>query len=161
MTRRKQGVPVQPKGFFYEIFDNLVKNNFGFFISVYYEQKVIASGLFLFSNNVFTYKYGASDPRFLYLRPNHLLFWEAIKYAKENGYAVFDFGKTDIKNVGLRKFKSGWGAIEKPLYYSYYPEVPDASKLNYIKNKIVAPIIRHSPVFVCRWVGELFYKYFG
>ncbi len=88
------------------------------------------------------------------------MFWCAINEAKRRGFEIFDFGRTELNNEGLRKFKLGWGTIEEPLYYSYYPKAPENSKFKFIKDKIVTPFIRHSPKFVCRLSGELLYKYF-
>ena len=62
---------------------------------------------------------------------------------------------------GLENLKVGWGPIEKPLHYyflsrSYHPN----SKVKLIKDKFVTPIIKSSPEFVCRAIGELIYKFF-
>lgn len=159
MTRKRQGVPVQPFSFFRNLFDEVIDKGLGFVGLVYKDDVVVSGGVFLYFNKTFTYKFGASDTRFLDLRPNNLLFFEMIKYAVENGFRVFDFGKTDSKNEGLRKFKSGWGAEEKPLYYSYYPDYKESKLFEFAKDRIVAPVIRHSPKFVCRLIGEAFYKY--
>ncbi|MEM4396768.1 MAG: GNAT family N-acetyltransferase [Candidatus Woesearchaeota archaeon] len=161
ITRRKLGIPIQPKKFFFHIWNEIIKNGYGFIVLVYKNSKVISSGIFLGTGNTLIYKFSASNPEYLRLRPNNLMLWTAIQEAKRRGYSVFDFGRTEIENEGLRKFKLGWGTIEEPLYYSYYPQAPDDTKFKWIKNKIVAPIIRNSPKFVCRLSGELFYKYFG
>ncbi len=89
------------------------------------------------------------------------MFWTAIQEAKKRGFEVFDFGRTELGNEGLRKFKQGWGTIEQPLFYSYYPKAPANYKLKFIKDKIITPLIKYSPKFVCRLSGELLYKYFG
>ena len=51
----------------------------------------------------------AVDPAFQNISPNHFLFWEAIKSACEEGYRIFDFGRTSPRNVGLMDFKRRWG----------------------------------------------------
>lgn len=158
-TRKKQGVPIQPKLFFDNLYSEIIAKGLGLVSIVYKNSIPISGGIFLYFNKTFTYKFGASDIRYLDLRPNNLLFYNMINYSIEKGFPFFDFGKTDKCNTGLRKFKSGWGAQEKDLYYSYYPEFKESKFKNYIKDNLMKNVIRHSPVFVCRLFGETFYKY--
>ena len=160
LTRKKLGIPIQPKSYFNNLYEQIIDKKFGFILLVLKEDRTIAASIFLNYSNTLIYKYGASDPRFLYLRPNNLLFWEAIKEACLRRVKYLDLGKTDIKQTGLRRFKSGWGAEEFPLYYSFYPHVPNEQLFNSIKEKIVSPLIRHTPKILCRITGELFYKYY-
>lgn len=159
-TRKKLGVPVQPKSFFKEIYNNLIQPGFGFTVITYIDSKPIGAGVFLGFKNILTYKYSASDPEYLNLRPNHLMLWTAIQEGVNRNFKYFDFGRTEIVNEGLRKYKSGWGSKEEPLYYSYYPHLLAESKISMIKDKLVAPLIKNSPEFVCRTIGEIAYKYF-
>ena len=159
MTRKRQGTPSQSFKFFKSVFENIIEKNLGIVSLVYKGNTPVAGGVYLHFNKTFTHKYSASDYSYWKMQPNNLLMYEMIKYAVENGFKVFDFGKTDLKNEGLRKFKSGWGAEEKPLYYSYYPDYKESKLFEFAKDRIVAPVIKHSPKFVCRMVGEAFYKY--
>ena len=161
LTRKRQGVPIQPYSFFMNLHSEVINKGLGLVCLIYLDDKAIAGGVFLHFNNTFTYKFGASDFKYLNARPNNLMFYEMIKYAIGNGFTIFDFGKTDMENEGLRKFKTGWGAIEKPLFYSYYPEYKKNKVFIFLKDKIVAPVIKFSPKFVCRGIGEVFYKYVG
>lgn len=159
-TRKKLGVPVQPKNFFSEIYKRLIEPGFGFTVITYMDSQPIGAGLFLGFKDILTYKFSASDPSKINLRPNHLMLWAAFQEGVKRGYKYFDFGRTEIAHEGLRKFKSGWGSTERPLYYSYYPQLPAESKMSVIKDKFIAPLIKNSPEFVCRTIGELAYKYF-
>ena len=161
LTRKKLGVPIQPKKFFYHLWNEIINNGLGFVVLVNLKGKVISSGIFAGYNKVLTYKFSASHPEYLKYRPNNLMLWTGIREAKKRGHEIFDFGRTDLETEGLRKFKLGWGTVEELLYYSYYPKVPKDSKYKFVKDKIVAPIIKQSPKFVCRLSGELLYKYFG
>jgi len=161
LTRKKLGVPIQPKKFFYHFWNEIINKKMGYVVLVYLKDIIISSGVFAGFNKVLTYKFSASNPGYLNYRPNNLMLWTAIQEAKRRGFEVFDFGRTDLETEGLRKFKLGWGTVEEPLYYSYYPKIPDDSKFKFVKDKIVAPIIKYSPKFVCRLSGELLYKYFG
>ena len=78
----------------------------------------IAAAVFLVFNGVLTYKYGASDARFLDRRPNNLLFMDAIRWGCEQGLHTFDLGRTDLGHESLRAFKLMWGAEERLLQYT-------------------------------------------
>ena len=159
-TRRRQGVPVQPRRFFDLLRRNLLEAGFGFVLSVYDDERCLASAIFLHWHGTLTYKFGASATGGLHLRPNDLLFWTAMRWGCENGYALLDLGRTDLENVGLRAFKGGWGAQERPLVYTSVSSAPPRSITDSLM-PLVKPVIRHSPQFVCRAMGELFYRYVG
>ncbi len=156
ITRRRKGVPVQPWLFFKNILSQIIQQDHGFIMMAFTESKCIAAAVFLYFNDTLTYKFGASDPNFLYLRPNNLLFQEAIKWGCENGYSNLDLGRTDLKNTGLREFKTRWGAQESDLYYSYSPSLP-SSRPNWIMHSF-SKTITHSPLWFCRLLGELSYR---
>src|SRR5271157_375567 len=159
-TRRRQGVPVQPYRFFELIWKHLFELDLGFVMKAYQNSNCLAAAVFLKFNQTITYKYGASLQEGLSLRPNDLLFSTSIQWACENGFTLFDLGRTDIDNPGLCRFKKGWGADEMPL--NYY-NIPQKSTQPIPGNlmKIMKPIIQKSPLWVCQFTGELLYKYVG
>ncbi len=111
-TRRRQGVPTQPKRFIMGL-ETLFQAGLGFTLLVRDSEQVIAAAVFLCSNGVLTYKYGASDERQLAARPNNLLFMEAIAWGCANGFHTLDLGRTSLDNSGLAAFKRGWGGEER------------------------------------------------
>lgn len=160
LTRHRQGVPVQPWRFFELILDRIIKKGNGFILLANSRDHCLAAGLFLHWHQTLCYKYAASADEDQDMRPNHLLTWKAIQWGCENGYKVFDFGRTDNKNEGLRTFKCRWGAEETPLSYTILSEKipqPSSSRTMFLMNKI----IRNSPTWVCRLAGELLYRHFG
>lgn len=159
LTRRKQGVPIQPWNFFSMIKSDLLEKDLGFIMTAYQGSKCLAAAMFLTWNKNITYKYGASDPAGLNLRPNDLIMQETIRWGCENGYSSLDFGRTDLSNKGLRHYKSCWGALESPLFYSYAPIIP-AQRPEWMMNTL-GKIIRNSPLWVCRLFGEVLYRYAG
>lgn len=161
LTRKRQGMPVQPWTFFENLFHILIEKNQGFILLASHEKKYIAGALFLFWEKTLTLKYAASIKSALLLRPNNLVYAEAIRWGCENGFTLFDFGKTDCNNQGLRSFKSHWGAEETPLIYTHLSRHSYKEQKNSFLMNGMNLIIQNSPQFVTRWIGELFYKDFA
>jgi CelD/BcsL family acetyltransferase involved in cellulose biosynthesis len=157
-TRRRLGVPVQPRRFFHLLGGWLQEHGVGFVLTVMLHETPIASAVFLTRRGTLVYKFGASDARFWEHRPNNLLFWSAIKWACENDYQTLDWGRTDPEDAGLRAFKTGWGAQEQPLQYSVIsgrpPTLMHTRNASYLK-----VLIRRSPAWVCEVLGALLYRY--
>jgi hypothetical protein len=158
LTRRRQGVPIQPWKFFETMQRLLFDQEHGFLLLAYRNGQCLAGAIFLNWKETLTYKYGASRDDSLKYRPNNLIMWTAIQQGCEQGYRCFDMGRTDLDNNGLRKFKSRWGAAEAPLYYSSTNSThPTEGRLA----RYMHFVIQKSPVWVCRVSGELLYKHFG
>jgi lipid II:glycine glycyltransferase (peptidoglycan interpeptide bridge formation enzyme) len=159
-TRRRQGVPVQPRRFFRLLWENAIATGLGSVLIVEASAQPIAAAVFLSWNDTVIYKFGASDMSSRSLRPNHLLFWHAIRTACEQGFRWFDFGRTDLGQEGLRNFKLSWGAVEEPLVYGTLGgklgAVPSADGT---AGRMLEPVIRHGPLLLCRALGETLYRY--
>jgi CelD/BcsL family acetyltransferase involved in cellulose biosynthesis len=155
-TRRRLGVPVQPRRFMQHLFREMVANGLGFVIFACQRDRPIAAALFLAWNRQLIYKFAASDHRYWALRPNNLVLWAGIEWGYGRGYRALDLGRTDAQDQGLRYFKSRWGATETPLTYSYLTGAPGpAPKL---AMRAMAKLIQWSPAIVCRTLGELLYR---
>jgi CelD/BcsL family acetyltransferase involved in cellulose biosynthesis len=159
-TRRRQGVPVQPHRFFRLLWENTITTGLGSVLIVEASAQPIAAAVFLAWNETVIYKFGASDASSWSLRPNHLLFWHAIRAACEQGCRWFDFGRTDIGQEGLRNFKLSWGAVEEPLFYGTLGGKPgSAPSAEGMAARMLGPVIRHGPLLLCRAFGETLYRY--
>ena len=120
----------------------------------------IAAAVFLAWNGTVIYKFGASDASAWSLRPNHLLMWYAIRTACEQGYRWFDFGRTDAGQEGLRNFKLSWGSAEDSLVYGTLGgQAEPAHATEGMAARMLAPVIRHGPLLLCRAAGETLYRY--
>ena len=160
-TRRRLGMPVQPRRFFRAIWEELLEPGYGWLLLVEHDSKPVAAAVFLTGGDTVTYKYGASDSAFWSMRPNHLLFAEAIRQACAQGYSRFDWGRSDLSDHGLREFKSGWAGVETPLAYTTLADgEPRQSEQGSSRALSAARVVlRHSPAWVCRAGGELFYRH--
>jgi CelD/BcsL family acetyltransferase involved in cellulose biosynthesis len=156
-TRHRLGVPVQPLRYFRLLWRRLLEPGLGTVLIAELGGVPVAAGVFLAFGGTCIYKYGASDERHLDARPNHLLFWEAIRWAMARGCRTFDFGRTDIADTGLREFKSRWGTVERECAYSVLADRPTRAAVGGLPLPLRSAI-RHGPRFVPRVLGELLYR---
>ena len=157
-TRRRVGAPVQPLRFFRLLWRRVLEPGHGHVLLACAAGEPIAGAVFLESPRTVVYKYGASDARAWRLRPNNLLFAEAIAAAAQRGAGRFDFGRTDFANDGLRAFKAGWGAREEALVHARLGAVPKA-RARGGATRLLGAVIRRTPAGVCRGIGEALYRY--
>ncbi len=82
-----------------------------------YNGKAIAGGLYLTSGDVCHYLHGGSDYEHRELMAPYALHWEAMKYLKQQGIKLYDFGGSEgSKWPGVTRFKLNWGGrqVEYP-----------------------------------------------
>ena len=161
-TRRRLGVPTQPKRFIRR-FEELFDAGLGFvWIVLDGEERPLAAAVFLTYNGTVTYKYSASDFSALKKRPNNLLLCEAIRWSCEAGFRSFDFGRTDSDNDGLRSFKRSWGAEEFELSYTYLMDrEPEPAPGPTRRDRMMSAAIQRSPAVVGRLAGAALYRHVG
>ncbi|HLL68093.1 MAG TPA: GNAT family N-acetyltransferase [Micromonosporaceae bacterium] len=157
-TRHRLGVPVQPRRYFRLLWQRFLEPGLGTVLIAEADGDAVAAGVFLTSRNVCVYKYGASDERRWSVRPNHALFWEAIRWAIGRGCQTFDFGRTDVADEGLREFKSRWGTVEARLAYSVLADSPVGPGGPGVPSSLRS-VIQRGPQFVPRVLGELLYRH--
>ena len=158
-TRRRQGIPTQPRRFILA-FSKLFEQELGFVSVARVGERPIAAAVFLVFNGVLTYKYGASDTRFLDRRPNNLLFMDVIRWGCEHGVHTFDMGRTDIGHDSLRAFKLMWGAQEHLLQYTYAGNA-GGRRRSADPPRAMRALIQHTPPMLSRGLGELLYRHAG
>jgi Acetyltransferase (GNAT) domain len=156
-TRRRQGVPVQPNRFKENLWSDVLSQGLGFVLLAWKDDEAAAGAVFLDWNTTLIYKFGASRREFLALRPNHALFSAAILKASSEGRSDLHFGKTDLDNTGLRRFKKTWGARETPLVrITLGRQTRDGPLRRYAPG--MRGVIRRSPLWVTEIIGALAYR---
>lgn len=158
-TRRRHGVPVQPKKFFRELYQQILLCNLGFIGLVKAGSTTIAAGVFFDYGGKMMCKYLASDPAALDSRPNEFLICQAIRNASETNHDTFDFGISRREQLGLRRFKRKFGATENDVYNNCIFGTPRPPIEHTRAMKIVSTTIRNSPTIVAQALGSLFYRY--
>jgi len=161
LTRARLGTPVQPFRFFRLLWERMIRQELGFILLAELEGRPLAGALFLHWNQVLTYKFGASDPADRGHAPNHALLWEAMRWGGTHGFTSFDWGRTEPRHEGLREFKRGWGAHEEPAANTILADAPIGTGRTAMGRKFMTGLIRRSPPWVCRAIGELFYGQFA
>ncbi|MDQ6669996.1 MAG: GNAT family N-acetyltransferase [Chloroflexota bacterium] len=159
LTRRRLGVPIQPRRFFRLLAQRMLNDGLGFVLSVRLHAQTIAAAVFVHGNGTLIYKYGASDPVYWALRPNNGLFWTAIRWGCERGYHTLDWGRSDVEDHGLREFKNGWGASEEVLTYAVVAADPPRRSSARPLRWALSALIRCSPPWVCQLIGEAVYTH--
>ncbi|HUI31072.1 MAG TPA: GNAT family N-acetyltransferase [Candidatus Acidoferrales bacterium] len=91
-------------------FSSFPKEYYALF-SVKYEGAMIAAAVLLKYAETCLYWDGVSDAQFNRLRPNNVLQWQVIKWAKASGIHWYDLGGTNTPSIA--HFKKGFGGIEK------------------------------------------------
>jgi serine/alanine adding enzyme len=81
-----------------------------------YQGQTIAAASFLHDGDVVHYFLGGSDSNYLALRPNNLLMYQAICWAKRQGYRLFNLGGNYRPNDSLARFKAAFSKLSTTFY---------------------------------------------
>ncbi len=114
---RDLGTPVYPKQFFKEILDRFKK--YCHIIVIRHQNQPVAAGFLIGFKHQLEIPWASSLREYNRISPNMALYWECLKYAIDQGYKSFDFGRCS-KGSGTYRFKKQWGAQEKPFYWHYW-----------------------------------------
>ena len=87
-------------------------------IVIYKAKEAVAAALVVGFEKMLRNPWASSLRKYASLSPNMLLYLRVLEYACDNGYQVFDFGRSSA-GEGTYKFKEQWGAVPAPLYWHY------------------------------------------
>ena len=162
-TRQRHFLPPLPERFFRTIWRTFAPSGRVTLLLAEYNRQVIAALLLLKFKDRVSAEFLASEDAFFNLSPNHLLFWEAIRSAKAEGYSVFDFGRTSPSNETLMTFKSRWGTQVVDLGQSCYPpQTAESTPPEYWASyKLVQFLCRYSPKSALPLIGRICYGHLG
>ena len=127
-TGGRDGFAVHAKDYYRAVWKSFGETR-GSLLLASFDGEDIAAILVVRCGDMATYLYGASSDRHRNQMPNHLLQWEAMRWAKAAGCSTYDFWGMDDGEAGDRsmagvdKFKSGFdpqpvvhpGAFDLPL----------------------------------------------
>jgi CelD/BcsL family acetyltransferase involved in cellulose biosynthesis len=159
----KHGMPAQPRAFFRGLWDRFGADGTMQVLFAEYEGRAIAGMVLFASGDTVRYAYGASEEQALHLAPNNLLMWESIAWAINNGYHIFDMGRTARDNQGLMEYKRKWGATAEPLPYYYWPQVAGLASTSETSRKyqVLTACWKRLPLPIASTLGGILYKHLG
>ena len=83
------------------------------------------------------------------------MYWELMRRSREQGYKLFDFGRSKA-GTGPFEFKKNFGFEPRPLPYEYYlvksPAVPNVNPLN-PKYRLMVQTWQRLPLPVANLLG--------
>jgi hypothetical protein len=160
MTRKEHGLPPQPYRFFKNIYKHVISKDLGIVVLASYHEKPIAGAIYFHFGKTAIYKYGASDKRYQFFRPNNLVMWEAVQWYHRHGYKTLHFGRTEPENAGLLQFKRGWNTKEYTItYYKYNLKqesfITDSLNVSGAHNRY----FRKMPLPLLKIAGSMLYRH--
>lgn len=154
VNMRDLGTPVYAKEFFRNILTTFSECTR--ICTVYdREQRPVASGFLLGFRDTLEIPWASSLRAHQNHSPNMLMYWTILQHACENGFQVFDFGRSS-PGEGTYKFKAQWGARPTQLYWYYWlaekQSLPDLSPKN-PKYSLAIKVWQRLPVALTRALG--------
>jgi CelD/BcsL family acetyltransferase involved in cellulose biosynthesis len=166
IRKYKYRLVAQPYSFFENIWKYLIDQGDGVVFLAEHEGQVIGGIMFLAWKDTFFYKFNASSLDDLAVRPNDLMVWEGIQYAKEHGYHKFDFGLSDWDQEGLLRYKRKFATEEKTIFFLEHE--PDHGTPPYVRQaRQLLPSLTDLftddsvPDAITEKAGDVLYRFFS
>ena len=155
---RDLGTPVYPIRFFRSILEHFPENSW--ICNVYMTRVPVASGFLIGFKERMEIPWASSLKKHNRMSPNMFLYWCCLKFACEQGYGIFDFGRS-TPGEGAYRFKEQWGAKPVPLYWNYW--LPDGKELPEInprneKYRLAIRCWKRLPVALTKRIGPWIVK---
>ncbi len=159
LNMRDLGTPVYSKEFFRSILREFPETTN--ICTVYTKNgRPVASGFLVGFKDKLEIPWASSLRRYNRYSPNMLLYWSSLKFACENNFTVFDFGRS-TPGEGTYRFKEQWGARPIQLYWQYWLRgakgLPELNPKN-PRYKIAIIIWKKLPVGLTKLIGPLIVK---
>jgi len=163
LRKSKYRMLAQPRAFFTALHTAFAADDLIHVLLAEVDGIAIAGLLLLCWDDTIYYKFNASvDQRF---RPNDLLTWEAMLLGHRLGLHCLDFGRSDIDQPGLIRYKEKFASIKNEIYtlkWTPPDHVNDAGNrvsalLSDLTDLLTDPRI---PDEVTRLAGDRLYRYF-
>jgi len=155
---RDLGTPVYSKHFFAEILHQFQDKTQ---LIIVYNKGQPVSGAFLIGfRGKLEIPWASTLRKANSIGVNMLMYWEVLKYAINNKFKTFDFGRSSIDS-GTYRFKKQWGAEPVQLYWHYWlnegQNLPALTPSN-PKYKLAIKAWQKLPLFVANRIGPMIVK---
>lgn len=154
VNMRDLGTPVYSKTFFQNILHAFPDSTW--ISTVYTKDHVpVASGFLLGFKKTLEIPWASSLREYNKYSPNSFLYWNALEFASNHGYKIFDFGRS-TPDEGTYKFKEQWGARPTQLYWHYWMQnggsLPELNPHN-PKYRLAIKLWQKLPVSLTKLIG--------
>jgi FemAB-related protein (PEP-CTERM system-associated) len=160
---RRFGSPAYSKKYFESFFENIVSRGLGKIYGAFYYGKLVSSLLGFYYEDRVHIIISVSDEKHREFRANDIVHWEFIKWAVEEGFDYFDFGRVR-EGSGQFEYKKKWGAelLDLPSYFDLWKldkaPVNDPNDKSY---QLKVKAWKMVPSFVSKKVGMKLRKEIG
>jgi CelD/BcsL family acetyltransferase involved in cellulose biosynthesis len=163
--KRKYHLLAQPLAFFENMWKSFVPFDGVAVGLATYGDEVIAASLYLMWGGVIYYKFGASTPEYLSLRPNEMLAWESMRLGRERGCRRYDWGVSDLDQPGLVGYKRKFATEERRVTVLRHMPVgygnPNGAEAGRTLGALTELLTREDvPDDVTEQAGDLLYRFF-
>lgn len=129
-----------------------------------HQQRDVAAVMsFYFRDEVIPYYGGSTSAARTLKGVNHVMYWELMRRSAQQGYRLFDFGRSKA-GTGPYSFKKNYGFEPQPLPYEYYlvtsDAVPDVNPLN-PRYRLMINLWSKLPLPVANGIGPLLARSLG
>lgn len=149
---RDLGTPVFPRSLFAEVLRTF--ENASVFV-VKHAGIAVAGSILLGWRDAALVPWASALRRYRHLAPNMLLYWSMLESAIEDGFTVFDFGRS-TRDGGTHHFKQQWGAADYPLYWETVglngATVPDPGRAG-SRMQVFIDAWTRMPLPIANWLG--------
>lgn len=163
LRKRKFRMLAQPVDFFEHIWHEFASDDAILTLLAYLGDEPIGGLLLLEYNGVLYNKFAASVPEYLSYRPNDALYWEAIRCGLERSLRLVDWGRSDLDQPGLIRYKSKWATDERRIrtLRSAVPPSPERDEADGIFEALTELLTEPTvPDEITDRAGALLYRYF-
>jgi len=153
INMRDLGTPVYPARFFRNILEAFPES--AWICTVSQGELPLASGFLIGFRDRLEIPWASSIRQYNRLGPNMLLYWSCLAFACDQGFRVFDFGRSTA-GESTYLFKEQWGARPSPMYWHYWlakgGELPEINPDN-PKYRLAIGMWKKLPIPLTRVLG--------
>jgi serine/alanine adding enzyme len=157
---RALGTPAYPRSFYQKMLEAF-PSSARVIIVTGAEERPLAGGFLLGYRDRLEIPSASSIREYNHLQTNMWLYWNCLKYACEQGYHTFDFGRS-TEGSSTFNFKAQWGARPVPHYWHYHlatgREVPHLNPQN-SRFRIATRLWQQLPLSLTRRMGPAIVKH--
>jgi peptidoglycan pentaglycine glycine transferase (the first glycine) len=97
-----------------EYYTKMLEMNNTYQLTAFFEDKPVASQIYISYGGTFTYLHGASSNEYRNIMAPYILQWKSIQFAKKNGDTSYDFWGVAAPKLGGKKFHTySWDESDK------------------------------------------------